>query len=41
MLWLVGVDDWLASYGTMEKIELEKVHDETAIQSCCCYCVDL
>jgi len=26
--WLVGVDDWLASYGTTEKIELDPISTE-------------
>jgi len=28
MPWLVGVDDWLASYGTTEKIELDPISSE-------------
>jgi len=28
MPWLVGVDDWLASYGTTEKIELDPISTE-------------
>jgi len=29
MPWLVGVDDWLASYGTTEKIELDPISSST------------
>jgi len=28
MPWLLGVDDWLASYGTTEKIELDPISTE-------------
>jgi len=32
MLWLVGVDDWLASYGTTEKIELDPISTEERLR---------
>jgi len=32
MPWLVGVDDWLASYGTTEKIELDPISTEERLR---------
>jgi len=32
MPWLVGVDDWLASFGTTEKIELDPISTEERLQ---------
>jgi len=32
MLWLVGVDDWLATYGTTEKIELDPISMEEQLR---------
>jgi len=32
MRWLVGVDDWLASYGTNGKIELDSISTEERLR---------
>ena len=32
MPWLVGVDDWLASYGTTEKIKLDSILSEERLR---------
>jgi len=32
MPWLIGVDDWLTSHGTMEKIELDPISTEEQLR---------